>query len=149
LCFCRYDVEPDTPSTPLPDAPSGKFSSVSRVDSQDSNATSESDETYKAPLALEPASTLSPVLDTTLGTVLTAVRQPLFPDASKEAFEQAEASVRAVDMNARNRRACFAHTNSQQQKEESSVTMTESQGTGRYICFTFNVMNYSSVVFTS
>ncbi|XP_021939688.1 eukaryotic translation initiation factor 4E-binding protein Mextli isoform X2 [Zootermopsis nevadensis] len=121
--------EPKTPSTPLPDAPPGKFSAVSRVDSQDSNATSESDETYKAPLALEPASALSPGIDTTLGKQLAVVRQPLFPDASKEAFEQAEASVTAMDVNARNRRACFAHTNSQQQKEDSAVVMIESEST--------------------
>jgi hypothetical protein len=78
-----------------------------------------------------------PGLDTTLGNQLTVVRQPLFPDASKEAFEEAATSVRAMDVNARNRRACFAQTNSQQQKEESTVTMIESQNTGRYVCFTF------------
>jgi hypothetical protein len=139
-CLCRYEAEPKTPSVPLPDAPSGKFSAVSRVDSLDSNATSESDETYKAPLAMEPTSTLSPSLDSTLGNQLAVVRQPLFPDASKEVFAQAEISVRAVDVNARNRRACFAHTNSQQQKEESAITMIESHSTGRHICFTFDIV---------
>jgi len=75
-----------------------------------------------------------------LGNHLTIVRQPLFPDASKEAFEQAETSVRVMDVSARNRRACFAHTNSQQQKEELAVTKIEAQSTGRYICFTFNIV---------
>ncbi|PNF34351.1 hypothetical protein B7P43_G15492 [Cryptotermes secundus] len=129
--FCTtYEDEPKTPSTPLLVAPPGKFSSVSRVDSQDSNATSESDETYKAPLTLEPAPSSSPALDTISVSQLTVVRQPLFPDASREVFEQAETSPRAVDVNARNRRACFAHTSSQQKKDESAVTKTEAQSTG-------------------
>jgi hypothetical protein len=136
LCICRYEDEPKTPSTPLPVAP-GKFSSVSRVDSQDSNATSESDETYKAPVTLDPAPSSSPVLDTNLGNQLTVVRQPLFPDASREVFEQAETSARAVDVNARNRRACFAHTSTQQKKDESSVPKTEAHSTGGCICFTY------------
>lgn len=116
----------------------GKFSDISRVDSQDSDATSESDETYKAPVMLEAAHTSSSGHDSTVGSQLTVVRQPLFPNASKEAFEQAETSVRVMDMSARNRRACFAHTNSQQQKDESGVsTKTEAQSTSRYfyICW--------------
>lgn len=128
--YTTYEDEPKTPSTPLLVAPPGKFSSVSRVDSQDSNATSESDETYKAPLTLDPAPSSSPVLDTISGNQLTIVRQPLFPDASREVFEQAETSARAVDVNARNRRACFAHTSSQQKKDELAVTKIEAQSTG-------------------
>ncbi|GFG33118.1 hypothetical protein Cfor_03414 [Coptotermes formosanus] len=133
--YATYEDEPKTPSTPLMLAP-GKFSDISRVDSQDSDATSESDETYKAPVMLEAAHTSSSGHDSTVGSQLTVVRQPLFPNASKEAFEQAETSVRVMDMSARNRRACFAHTNSQQQKDESGVsTKTEAQSTrntGKY-----------------
>jgi hypothetical protein len=110
----------------------GKFSDISKVDSQDSDATSESDETYKAPVTQEAAHTSSSGHDSTVGSLLTVVRQPLFPNASKEAFEQAETSVRVIDVNARNRRACFAHTNSQQQKDESAVSRIEGQSTGRY-----------------
>ncbi|KAJ4442166.1 hypothetical protein ANN_12032, partial [Periplaneta americana] len=129
--YATYEDEPKTPCTPLPSTPPGKFSAASRVDSQDSNATSESDETYKAPVILETASVPTPCPDNTLGNQLTVVRQPLFPDASKEAFQQAEASVRSTDLSARNRRACFAHTNSQQQKEELATTKTETQSSGR------------------
>lgn len=127
--YATYEDEPKTPSTPLMLAP-GKFSDVSRVDSQDSDATSESDETYKAPVTLEAAHTSSSGHDSTVGGQLTVVRQPLFPNASKEAFEQAETSVRVMDMSARNRRACFAHTNSQQQKDESAVSKIEAQSIG-------------------
>jgi hypothetical protein len=137
LYICSYEDEPETPSTPLLVAPSGKFSSVSRVDSQDSNATSESDETYKAPVTLEPVPSSSPVLDTISGNQLTVVRQPLFPDASRDVFEQAETSARAVDVNARNRRAYFAHTSNQQKKDESAVPKTEVPSTGGCICFMF------------
>ncbi|XP_069698556.1 eukaryotic translation initiation factor 4E-binding protein Mextli isoform X2 [Periplaneta americana] len=130
--YATYEDEPKTPCTPLPSTPPGKFSAASRVDSQDSNATSESDETYKAPVILETASVPTPCPDNTLGNQLTVVRQPLFPDASKEAFQQAEASVRSTDLSARNRRACFAHTNSQQQKEELATTKTETQSSEKY-----------------
>jgi len=131
VCICRYEDEPKTPSTPMMLAP-GKFSDVGRVDSQDSDATSESDETYKAPVTLEAAHTSSSGYDCTVRNQLTVVRQPLFPNASKEAFEQAETSARVVDMSARNRRACFAHTNSQQQKDEPAVSKIEAQSTGRH-----------------
>ena len=92
------------------------------MDSQDSNATSESEETYKAPLPVEP--------ETTPGSQLTVVRQPLFPDSSKQAFEQAESSGRITDLGARTRRACFAHTNSQQQREETNLTRVDVQTQG-------------------
>ena len=129
--ICRNEDEPKTPSTPMMLAP-GKFSDVNRVDSQDSDATSESDETYKAPVSLETAHTSSSGYDSTLGNQLTVVRQSLFPNASKEAFEQAETSARVMDISARNRRACFAHTNSQQQKDEPAVAKIEAQSTSRY-----------------
>jgi len=120
----------------------GKFSDVTRVDSQDSDATSESDETYKAPVTLEAAHTSSSGYDSTVRNQLTVVRQPLFPNASKEAFEQAETSARVMDMSARNRRACFAHTNSQQQKDEPAVSKIEAQSTGRY----FDIYWYTLVL---
>ncbi|KAJ9578580.1 hypothetical protein L9F63_005182, partial [Diploptera punctata] len=117
--YTTYEDEPKTPSTPLPAPPPAKLCAANRVDSQDSNATSESDETYKAPLPVEPEISQS--------SQLTVVRQPLFPDSSKQAFEQAESSGRVTDASARNRRACFAHTNSQQQKEDSNVIRIEPQ----------------------
>ena len=112
--YCRCEDEPKTPSTPLAAAPPGKLCAANRVDSQESNATSESDETYKAPLSVEQPDPA--------GSQLTVVRQPLFPDSFKEAFEKAELSERVADVSARTRRLCFAHTNSQQ-KEESSATV--------------------------
>ncbi|GLG96582.1 Uncharacterized protein GBIM_03523 [Gryllus bimaculatus] len=90
----------------------------SRVGSMDSAATSESEETFKASVT-----TASEIKDsfheTNSDGAFMVLRQPLFPDASKEAFEQAEASGRSTDVNARNRRALFALTNQQQSNLES------------------------------
>ncbi|XP_067001589.1 eukaryotic translation initiation factor 4E-binding protein Mextli isoform X2 [Anabrus simplex] len=122
--FISYEDEQSTP------APVSQLISSSRVGSMDSGATSESEETYKAPL---PVCTESNQIEPTVaadslssGNHLVVVRQPLFPDASKEAFEQAEASGRATDMSARNRRALFAYTNSQQLAGSEQTTKEDS-----------------------
>lgn len=56
---------------------------------------------------------------------LIVLRQPLFPDASQEAFDKAEASGRASDVSAKTRRAFFAKTN---QKDEEMSTMKDNLG---------------------